>query len=185
MKQVFLLIILFFSGANFAFSQDRGSIPEALLRPGRSEAPHYPVDTVIGELGRGGASSSAFSFAESVSAGLISGRLDHPSLASLNQVYREFYLSALEEVNPQSYRIGGGRNEPDGAVSFLVRFLGRDMGITGELYIRFITQVNDEGISTSGNWVFEELLLEEARDLNAEQQSPLNRYDFYPYERFF
>ena len=185
MKQVFLLISLLLLSLNSAFSQDRGSIPEALLRPGRSEAPRYPVDTVIGELGRGAAPTSAYTFAALVSAGLLSGRLDHPSLASLNPVYREFYLSALEIISPSSYRIGSGRQEPDGAVSFLVRFLGREMGITGELYIRFISEVNDEGISVAGNWIFEELLLEEARERSDEQQSPVNRNDFYPYERFF
>ena len=185
MKHFLLSIILIFSFLIPAFSQDRGSIPEALLRPSRFEAPFYPVDTVIGELGRGEASTAAFVFAESVSTGLLSGRLDHPSLASLNSSYREMYLAALEEINPLNFRLGSGRQEPDGAVSFLVRFLGRDMGITGELYIRYVTRVNDEGVSVGGNWIFEELLLEEAKDRSSEEQNPINRYDFYPYERFF
>jgi hypothetical protein len=55
----------------------------------------------------------------------------------MNSVSLEAFVSELNGISPQAYRLGGGREEPDGAVSFMVRFLGRDMGITGELYIRF------------------------------------------------
>jgi len=171
---LFLLIPL------FAFSQGaesfRGSIPEVLLRPARGEAPRYPIDLVIGELGRGSASSGAFSFANSVAANIIAGRMEYP---------------ALRAINPESFRIGGGRDEADGAVSFLIRFIGREQGITGEMYIRFVTrqiQENEGEIRTAGNWVFEELLLEEARYREIENQesaSERSRFDLNPYERFF
>jgi len=166
----------------------RGSIPEELLRPRQVEAPRYPIDTVIGELGRGTASDSAFSFANYISSALLSGNKGNPALASVNSTVRENLLSALEIIAPLSFRIGGGREEADGAISFLVRFIGKDRGITGELYIRYVTRQSQEPdgeVKTTGNWVFEELLLEEAKNREVEQRESIYRHDFYPYERFF
>ena len=163
----------------FAFSQEsvpyRGSIPEELLRPAKGEAAHYPVDIVIGELGRGRASAAAFSYANIIMAAFISDNIEHPALAVINSVIRESYLNLISVIKPVSFRIGGGRVEPDGAVSFLVRFIGREQGITGELYIRYIQE----------RWTFDELLLEEPRDREAEQQQAMQRLDFFPYERFY
>ena len=166
----------------------RGSIPEELLRPKRGETPHYPIDTVIGELGKGTASDSAFSFANNIGSALLSGNKDNPALVSVNSAVRENLLSSLESVIPVSFRIGGGREEADGAFSFLVRFIGKDKGITGELYIRYITkqsQGQDGEVKTTSYWVFEELLLEEAKDREVEQRESIYRHDFYPYERFY
>jgi hypothetical protein len=166
----------------------RGSIPEELLRPKRGEAPRYPIDTVIGELGRGKASEAAFSFANNIGSAFFSGNKSSPALASIDSAVRENLLSALEVIAPVSFRIGGGREEADGAVSFLVRFIGKDQGITGELYIRYVTrqiQEPDGETTTTGKWVFEELLLEEAKDREVEQKESIYRHDFYPYERFF
>jgi hypothetical protein len=189
-----LALCLFLFTSIFAVSQEheaqlsRGSIPEELLRPKRGETPHYPVDIVIGELGQGGASDSAFSFANYICSGLLSGNADNTALVSMNSITRESLLSSLEIINPVNYRIGGGREEADGSISFLVRYIGRDQGITGELYIRYVTrqvQREDEEVRTTGSWTFEELLLEEAKDRDVEQQESKNLYDFYPYERFF
>jgi hypothetical protein len=166
----------------------RGSIPEELLRPKRGEAPHYPVDIVIGELGQGFASDSAFSFANYICSGFLSGNMENNSLASVNSAVRESLLSSLGVINPASFRIGGGREEADGAVSFLVRYIGREQGITGELYIRYVTRETkgpDEEIRVTGNWTFEELLLEEAKDRDTELQESKNMHNFYPYERFY
>jgi len=166
----------------------RGSIPEELLRPKRGEAPRYPIDTVIGELGKGTASDFAFSFASNIGSAFLSGNKENSALASIDSAVKENLLSALEVVNPMSFRIGGGREETDGAVSFLVRFIGKDRGITGELYIRYITRQSqgpDGEVKTTGNWVFEELLLEEAKDREVEQKESIYRHDFYPYERFY
>jgi len=170
-----------------AFSQTRdGFIPEELLRPGRGEAPRYPVDIVIGELGQGRASSTAYAYANSILSALFSGRIDHPAFSSVSASTRDGYFSALDTANPRSYRIGGGREEADGAVSFMVRFIGREYGITGELFIRYETrQIQiDEADTTVGSWVFEDLILEEAAPLS-ERQEPVNRFDFSPYERVF
>jgi len=190
---VFLIILSAF--ASLAVSQEeapeplptlsRGSIPEALLRPARGETPRYPVDTVIGELGRGRASESAFAFANSICEGLLSGDNAHASLSTINSKLREGYLATIEIIGPLKYRIGGGREEADGAFSFLVRFMGREQGITGELYVRYRTRVNQQTNRTTGAWIFEELLLDEAREREIEQQESIYRYDFNPYERFF
>jgi len=208
----FCFICLLLITARLAFSQTQGGfIPEELLRPSRGEAPRYPVDTVIGELGQGRASASAYTFADVVVSALFRGRLDHPVLKPVSVSMQQSYMSALEMIEPKSYRIGGGREEADGAVSFMVRFIGRDYGITGELFIRFEAvqteieeklddeldeELNDEPDEElaqepvekrepAGNWIFEDLILEEASDLNVEQIESRNRYDFSPYERFF
>jgi len=178
---IFLIPFLAFSQANDSF------IPEELLRPARGETPRYPIDTVIGELGRGRASASAYTFAEVVVSAFFRGRIDHPALSPVSVSMQQSYMSALDMIDRRSYRIGGGREEADGAVSFMVRFIGRDYGITGELFIRFEaieTELDDEG-EINGNWIFEDLILEEAVDLEVEQKESLNRYDFSPYERFF
>jgi hypothetical protein len=142
-----LLIIL----AGSAFSQNnaaddflqRGSIPEELLRPRKSEAPRYPIDTVIGPIGQGKASTEAYGFARRVAAALLEGNMDAPVLSAANKVFLEGCMSALNVVNPRFFRLGSGREAPDGAVSFLVRFAGREQGITGELFIRFEERVTN------------------------------------------
>ena len=169
----------------------RGSIPEELLRPRRGESARYPIDTVIGELGRGTASEAAYAFAGTVASGLVSLKMDHSALASINEVLRDGYLTVLGRITPQSYRLGGGRQEADGAFSFLIRLIGKEEGITGELYVRLVErqveEVQDGNVETRTvrNWVFEDLILEEAKTREAEQQESLQRFDFSPYERFF
>ena len=186
-KKYHLLPALFFVSV-LLFAQEsggRGSIPEELLRPARVEAPRYPVDLVIGELGQGRASSAAYAFARSIASALISGRMDHPALAAINPLTREAHLTAIRGIESVSFRIGSGRQEPDGAFSFLVRFLGRDEAISGELYIRH------EELPAAGDavpvrvWVLEELILEQARRRGAEEERGRLRSDFFPYERFF
>jgi len=170
---------------------NRGSIPEDLIRPNRAEAPRYPVDTVIGELGKGEASDAAFSFARTLAEGFISGDLSHSGLVSVNADLREDYLSVLEMIEPGSYRLGGGREEADGSFSFLVRFIGREQGITSELFVRYVTKRTEEIIDdevivrTTGEWLFDDLILEEAKSREEEHKESLQRFDFSPYERFF
>jgi len=190
-----LLALCFILIPLFAFSQERevfrGSVPEVLLRPARGESPRYPVDIVIGQLGRGDASPSAYTFAAFVASGLMAGQMQHSALLNVSAFTRENYISAINVVSPASFRIGGGREEADGAISFLIRFLGRELGITGELYIRFVSRLievegEEEGETrTVGNWVFEELILDEPRLRDIENQEAASRFDFNPYERFF
>jgi len=183
--RIFFAVSLLIVVSAFAFSQDerpfRGSIPEELLRPRRGETPRYPVDMIIGELGRGSATEAAYFYANTVITGFMSGLTGHPALSSIDSVLREELISDIDIINPVSYRIGGGRREADGSVSFLVRFIGKDQTITSELYIRYSTNQT----TSTGSWVFDELHLEEPRDREIEYLEALNRNDFYPYERFY
>ena len=123
------------------FPQDEmmqwGSIPEELLRPRRDEAPRYPIDMVIGALGQGQAPREAYDIAKNAAAAFLSGNMNASVFSPVNKVFVESCMSMLNAIHPQSYRLGSGREEPDGSFSFLVRFVGREQGITGELFVRF------------------------------------------------
>jgi hypothetical protein len=201
--------LLFFLSISTVFSQtdelvQRGSIPQELLRPRREEAPRYPVDTVIGPIGQGKAPVEAYGFARRVAAALLAGNINAPVLSSVNKGFLDGCMSALNAVNPRYYRLGSGREEPDGSVSFLVRFAGRERGITGELFIRFEERVpnppplpvTEDGEETEQApptpapivekiWIFEDLILESPLSREEEIIENRQRYDFSPYERFF
>jgi hypothetical protein len=192
--RIFCLVLVFLSLAVFLPAQDqiyRGSIPEELLRPKRGEAARFPIDTVIGELGQGTASPAAYSYAKTIAAGLLSANADNSGLAGINAELRKDYITVLEEIYPKSYRLGGGREEADGAVSFMIRFIGKDSAITGELFVRYVTRQikseneEEEEVKTVGSWKFEDLILEEAKSREEEDHESLQRFDFSPYERFF
>jgi len=143
---VFALLLVFLTGSVFPQTNEllqRGSIPEELLRPRRDESPRYPVDTVIGPIGQGEAPTEAYALARRIAAALLAGNLNAPVLSSVKKVFLEDYIEALSAVNPRYFRLGSGREEPDGSVSFLVRFAGREQGITGELFIRFEERVTN------------------------------------------
>jgi len=139
-KNGIVFTVLFLFVAVNLFPQDellqRGTIPAELLRPRREEALRFPIDVVIGPLGQGSAPREAYDIAITAAAALLAGNADAAVFSSVNKVFIEGCMSALNVINPRSYRIGGGREEPDGSVSFLVRFSGREQGITGELFIR-------------------------------------------------
>ena len=185
---LFILVPVLAASQGYEDDLLRGSIPEIALRPERGESPRYPEDIVIGALGRGNASDASYFYANTICTGLLSGRADHPAFSSVNAARINNYLAQLGVIAPASFRIGGGRNEADGAVSFLIRFIGRDMGITGELYIRYITRniENSDGeITQTGSWVFEDLYFDEPVSRVVENQDGINRNNLYPYERFF
>jgi hypothetical protein len=143
---VFALLLVFLAGNAFPQTNEllqRGSIPEELLRPKRDESLRYPVDTVIGPIGQGEAPTEAYSLARRVAAALLAGDINTRVLSSVKKVFLEGYIDALSVVNPRYFRLGGGREEPDGSVSFLVRFAGREQGITGELFIRYEERVTN------------------------------------------
>ena len=162
----------------------RGSIPEELLRPKRGESLRYAVDTVIGPLGQGEAGKDAYQFAKQIAAALLEAKIEAPSLKTMNKASVESYLTALDAVSPRIFRIGGGKAEDDGAISFLIRFIGREQAITGELFIRLETKVNEDGTSKS-TWIFEELILENPQNRTEMIEKGGRKYDFPPYERFF
>ena len=140
-KTFFLLIgILLFSP--FVFSQESNTIPEALRRPERGEAPRFPKDIAIGELGRGKAPEAAYQYAMDLMTILTAGNRDY-SIPGDTDVLTDSLLEGIKNLEPRGYRLGGGRIEPDGSVSFLVRILGSEDSISGELFLRS----TDSGVS--------------------------------------
>jgi hypothetical protein len=151
------------------------TIPEALKRPQRGdETPRYPRDAVIGELGRGEAAEAAYRYARNLLQGVLSGSRESALLSGTKAAQLEELFTSLEPISPQQFRLGGGREEADGATSFLFRFIGRDMSVAGELYVGL----------TENKWQLEDILVEEARALS-EKGMNTYKFDFSPYERFF
>ena len=155
------------------------TIPDAIRRPERGEAPRYPRDMVIGELGQGESPDGAYQLARQFLSVLISGSRDAQIITDSPSLLTETAFEELSGIGPRSYRIGGGRIEADGSVSFLVRFLGSEESITGELYLR--KAENEE--SQEAGWLLDDLLLEDKRAITEIRDS--YRYDFSPYERFY
>ena len=157
------------------FAQQRRSvtgnqtIPELLRRPVIGEAPRYPVDMVIGTLGRGSAPEAAYLFARQLMSNLMTAN----SASVFTDNITDSIIEEINSLRPRSFRIGGGRVEPDGCVSFLIRFLGNNESITGELTIR----------PAEGRWILDGIILEERIPLSEIRDSM--RFDFSPYERFF
>jgi hypothetical protein len=150
-----------------------GTVPQALRIPQRGEAPRYPRDAVIGELGRGGAPEEAYLQVRLFLTALLSGNRDAPLHLEADKALADRLFEELAPIEPRQFRLGGGREEEDGTISFLVRFLGREKGKTGELYL-----LQKEEI-----WCLDDLILEEEKDLAEEREA--YRYDFSPYERFY
>jgi len=112
------------------------TIPDALRRPERGEAPRYPQDLVIGALGQGDAPTGAYDFARNLLSALTTGSKNASVLKESSGVLNDSHFEEIAGISPRSYRIGGGRTEPDDCVSFMVRFLGQEESITGELFVR-------------------------------------------------
>jgi hypothetical protein len=150
-----------------------GTVPDALRVPQRGEAPRYPRDAVIGELGRGSAPEEAYRHARLCLEALLSGDREAPALLKEDKALTDRLFEELEPVEPRQFRLGGGREEDDGTVSFLVRFLGREKGKAGELFL----------LQKDETWQMDDLLLEEEQDLAEIREA--YRFDFSPYERFY
>jgi hypothetical protein len=153
---------------------NQGTMPAELLRPQRGdEIPRYPRDTVIGDLGQGDVSEESYVFARNVLQGALSRNRESALLAGSDPVLLEELFTGIETIAALKYRIGGGREEPDGSTSFLFRFIGRTQSFAGEIYIR-----NEEE-----KWKLEDILLEETKDITERGNS--YPFSFSPYERFF
>ena len=152
-------------------------MPDTLRRPVRGEGPRFPSDLVIGELGRGDASEGAYAFARNILAALMAGRRDAPVFTDSASYIAESAFDEVRSLRPRTFRLGGGRIEPDGCVSFLVRFMSREESITGELFIRRLET------SGGGRWILDDIVLEPKRTISEIRGT--YRFNFSPYERFF
>ncbi|MDR1930473.1 MAG: hypothetical protein LBQ44_07580 [Treponema sp.] len=173
--------------ALFLFALDTlpGIIPEALVRPQYGEAPRFPRDYVIGELGQGEAPEEAYQYARSIAAALMGGGAVSVSIPE-EELNRS--REAVAALGPRAFRIGGGRYEADGSVSFLIRFLGREQALSGEIYLRTVNQDMEDaeaGIEAPQyRWQAEDILLEEAAPLLKGVYGP-GSADMTVYEKFF
>jgi hypothetical protein len=155
---------------------NRGTIPPDLLRPQRgAETIRYPRDTVIGELGQGNASEEAYRFARDLLQGALSQNRESALLAGSDVSLLEELFTNLQTIGALKYRVGGGREEPDGSTSFLFRYIGRERSLAGELYVRKEEEKE--------NWRLDDVLLEEAKDITEKGNS--YPFSFSSYERFF
>ncbi len=148
-------------------------VPESIRRPRQGEALRYPHDAIIGALGAGDASFESYRFAQRTLRNLLQDGTREEMVSNLPPEEIEQIAGIMQELNPREVRIGGGRNEADGSISFLLRFIGTDTWSGGEIYIR---REND-------TWNLESLILDNTREMS-ESGSPY-RFDFPPYERFF
>jgi hypothetical protein len=161
--------------------------------PERGEAPRYPQDLVIGELGQGEAPLGAYQFAQELLSALVSGRNTAAVVQRSSSLIGESVFEELRSISTRTYRIGSGRYEPDGSVSFLVRFIGRTESIVGELFVRYETPraaaTAESGEDTEparqegARWLLDDLMLEDKIPLSDIRDT--YRYDFSPYERFY
>ena len=177
----FLLFIWFFCQTIFSQEEGGHAVPNSLRRPVRGEAPRYPADLVIGEMGRGAASEAAYGFARSLLSALVTGRREAPVFRDSSSYLIENLFEEINALRPRTFRLGGGRTEPDGCISFLVRFISRDESVSGELFIRWM-DASETGSGT-GRWVLDDLVLEGRRTLVDIRE--IYRFNFSPFERFY
>jgi hypothetical protein len=105
--------------------------------------------------------------------GILSGNPESGLLLGVDKSLLEEAFTDLSLIEPRQYRLGGGREEPDGSTSFLFRFIGREQSIAGELYLIWEEEA----------WRLEEMVTEEARGVSEGEEA--YKFDFSPYERFF
>ncbi|MDR0645143.1 MAG: hypothetical protein LBG05_09645 [Treponema sp.] len=173
--------VIFLPFVILLLSADIG-VPDNLRKPQKGEAPRYPKDIVIGELGRGEASEEAYVFAKKILSGILRGE----------KVADPGVVENIQSVAPQKFRIAGGREE-DGSVSFIFRFIGREKWIVGEIYVRFEslqeitvvsdTEQTDSSVIKEAGWKLDDIILDDAKAVG--QSAKTYTYDFSPYERFF
>ena len=118
-----------------AISMGKTPLPPELLRPRYGEDPLFSRDYVIGKMGRCDASEESYRYARLIVAGLAAGDGKTEGV-QFSEQKRLYVKQGIGSLGTRAWRVGGGRVEPDGSVSFLIRFLGRANSVTGELYLR-------------------------------------------------
>jgi hypothetical protein len=125
---------------------------------------------VIGDLGQGAVEDGAYRAATRLLTALMAKDREASILAALDASFLDEILDALEPLEARKFRLGGGRNEEDGSVSFLIRFIGSEQWISGELYFRFDHET----------WLVDDLILEQAKTFSTDDTGYTA-----PYERVF
>jgi hypothetical protein len=137
--------------------------------PRRGEAPRFPRDRLIGLLGRGDADADIYRYAWNLMESVLSTENRERTLSGLGGDVIEELLGILDEVKPESFRIGSFQDEGEESVSFLVRFMGSEKSSAGEAYMHLVDE----------RWALEDLILEE------EPEGEVSRFDYPSYQQFF
>jgi hypothetical protein len=171
-----LLLAVLLIGGYAGFSQDSDSItiPDAVLRPSRTDTPRYPRDLVIGDLGQGSLSQDDFNYASNVLRALMQGREQSSFLRTLSEGAGGEFIAEIQAIRAYKFRIGSGKEIVDGAGSFLFRFIGRDGHLGGELYF----------VRVDGDYALDDIVLEEIPS-NVIEGNQNHVSDLFQYERFY
>jgi hypothetical protein len=163
----------------FCFAQNSGEasfggvVPEILRRPSREKELVYPVDAVIGQLSGGDAPAGANAYARGLLRDLMRRNEKADTLKDISPALLTEAMTKIGETEPRKARLGSGREEIDGSVSFLFRFMGRENELAGELYIRLEEE----------KWKTEDIIFNDPKKLSraSEEFRPV----YTPYERFY
>jgi hypothetical protein len=148
-------------------------VSEQIRRPRQGESPRYPEDSIIGELGQGEAPVESYRFVQELLQELLPKESRQEFVSNLPIDNTEGIINILQEIDPENVRIGGGREEADGSISFLLRFIGTNSWSGGEIYVS----------RSENTWIVEDLILDEPGEQN--KTNGQYRFNFPPYERFF
>jgi hypothetical protein len=169
MKRILLLALISIVGMNLTAQNVAWTmLPETLRRPQKGEAPRYPKDTVIGDLALIDVPDAAHNMAKRLLTALVAKDREDSVLAALDTSFLDGVLATIEPLEAQKYRLGGGKTEADGSVSFLLRVIGHQAWVSGELYLKFEHET----------WLVDDLILETPVVFSAPSDTP-------PYERVF
>lgn len=105
-----------------------------LVIPSGNEGPHYPIDFMIGPLGKNGFSDEAYEFARSVVSHCVQRDMEWLLSQGLSQKEVQTVHSLLP-TGQVTYRIGGGERQKGGGYSFLFRLIGEGSFYTGTAYV--------------------------------------------------
>jgi len=151
-----------------------GTISENISRPDVLREPIYPSDITIGALGPGTAPMDAYNYARRVLRELRQSNTKE--LSALSSKDKAEITGNIETVKPASFRIGGGREEEDGSISFLFRFIGKNDEFAGEIYLR--------DSSGKGDWKVEDVIPEDIKTIQ-EATDNEHAYSWLPYDRIY
>ncbi|OHE77054.1 MAG: hypothetical protein A2413_08080 [Treponema sp. RIFOXYC1_FULL_61_9] len=143
-----------------------------LIIPGGTERARLPFDFAIGELGERAADSAAYRFALSFASDLSSSKDVSALFLERGKTESEAAAVLLRPIAPKSVRLGGGMPVDGGSYSFLVRFLGEESSVTGELRVS----------PSEENWRVAALLLD--APVKDEYADGTARFDPFAYKRF-
>jgi hypothetical protein len=154
-----------------ARTQNRVPAQGNFVIPG-GEAPRYPEDFAIGSLGRGGIDPQAYAAARSILGGMRSGVSLSTFFPGMALGERNRIKGSLDAVRASTIRIGGGRVEQGGGISFLIRLIGPDLSLAGEIYV----------IYKDGSWIGEDVRMDEP--ITNRTPDGMYRFDPISYTRF-